>query len=145
VQRAESLEARGLGGRTTRPEQWRSLVGVVGVGLLSWGAFAAYYGGGVVPVVPLVCGAGLIVIATVRRGARSASYLTPDTYSSSDLIVLAASVLSVVFVLVLRALDAGDVSYLAYPEVRIPAFSLPGALSSALLAVPVLFVGRGEE
>ena len=45
----------------------------------------------------------------------------------------------------LRAFDAGDVSYLAYPELAAPAFHFAGALAFALLFAPALFVGENAE
>lgn len=146
VQRAESLEARGFGAGV-RATDWRlSIVGVGGVGLCVWGAFAQfYYGGGFAPATLLICGAGLVVLAVVRTGGAKSDRLQNDPFSVRDAFVVCTAALSVVLVLGLRVASAGDVSYLAYPELAAPVFHPLGALAFVLLIAPVLVVSEKSD
>jgi energy-coupling factor transport system permease protein len=146
VQRAESLEARGFGAGV-RTADWRlSIVGVAGVGLCVWGAFAQfYYGGGFAPMALLIFGAGLVALAVVRTGGTKPDRLRIDRTSARDAFVMCAAALSVVLVLALRVAGAGDVSYLAYPKLTAPAFHPIGALAFVLLIAPALVIGGKND
>jgi hypothetical protein len=121
-------------------------VGVVGVGLCVWGAFAQfYYGGGFAPAALLLCGAGLVALAVVRTGGTKPERLRSDRISVRDAFVVGTAALSIVLVLALRIASAGDVSYLAYPELTAPAFHPLGALAFVLLIAPALVLGGKSD
>jgi energy-coupling factor transport system permease protein len=136
VQRAESLDARGFGGGGA-PEAMATLVGVAGLGLLGWGGFAHYYfGPGLTPSIAMGAGGATVVISLMRGGYRR-TRLRADPWSTFDVVVAGASMLSVALVLALRITDAGDVAYLPYPESYTPAFHGAGAAAFLLLLAPL--------
>jgi energy-coupling factor transport system permease protein len=144
IQRAESLEARGFGAGVRPVDRRLSVVGVAGMGLCAWGAFALYYYGGSVPsVVLLLCGGGLVALAVVRTGGQPSERLRSDDILRRDWLVIGAALLGAALLLGQRVVDAGDVSYLAYPELAAPAFHPIGALAVVLLIVPALLAGKG--
>jgi len=137
VQRAESLDARGFGGGQTS-DLLPTLAGVAGLGLLAWGAFAHYYyGPGVMPCVAMAAGAAGAAASLVRGGRRS-QRLRVDPWSTLDVIVASASVLSALLVLGLRVTGAGDAAYLPYPEATLPSFHVAGAAAFLLLLSPLV-------
>jgi len=148
IQRAESLEARGFGCGVSKGDWRLSLAGMMGIGLCVWGAFAQfYYGGGFAPgpgsapFALLLSGVGLVALAVVRIGGVKAERLHSERASWRDASVIAAAALSVLLVLALRAADAGDLSYMAYPELMAPAFHPMGAVAFLLVLAPALVLG----
>lgn len=145
VQRAESLEARGFGAGAGEIDRRFSMIGVVGLGLCAWGAFAQfYYGAGTGPTAAMLAGAALVGGAVVRTGGTRQQRLRDHPPSSRDLLVIGSAIVSVALVLVLRATGAGGVSYLAYPEVAAPAFHPVGAMAFVLLLAPAVANYRSE-
>jgi energy-coupling factor transport system permease protein len=146
VQRAESLEARGFG-VGAREGDWRlSIAGVVGLGLCAWGGFAQfYYGGGIGPAAAMLPGVALVAVAVVRMGGTKQQRLRDHPLSSRDLFVIGAAIASAGLVLALRVAGAGDVSYLAYPEVAAPAFHPIGAAAFVLLLAPAIAGYGGSD
>jgi energy-coupling factor transport system permease protein len=141
VQRAESLEARGFGAGV-RPADWRlSIIGVAGLGICAWGAFAQfYYNGGLAPPLLMAAGTALIVLTLARSGAGRQERLRATPLSARDLAVIVAALASVSIVLGLRAAGTGDLSYLAYPAVSAPAFQPLAASAFVLLIAPAIGV-----
>jgi energy-coupling factor transport system permease protein len=143
IQRAESLDARGFGGGTSRAGWRASLAGVVGLGLCCWGAFAHfYYGAHVLSSLAIAGGAGAVVLALVRGGGRR-QRLARDEWQAIDWSVAACALAGVALLLALRMSGSGDAAYLAYPSVAAPAFHPVGAAAFALLLAPAL-AGHGE-
>jgi energy-coupling factor transport system permease protein len=146
VQRAESLEARGLGGGgASSVDQRRSLAGVVGIGLCAGGAFALYYyGGGLLPAALFASGVALVLTTQHRRGPPMTPRLRGLRMTTRDVGLLAAVTLAVALVLTLRSLDSGGMTYIAYPEVHAPAFTAVGALASLLFVAPAFLAGGSD-
>lgn len=139
VQRAESLDARGFGGRAGSPAPWSTYLGLGGLGLASWGAFSHFYfGPGVATALAMVCGAALVVAALYGGRGRGSSGLRVTPWTAADRMLLLASLLSLALILSLRVAGAGDATYLPYPEVAAPGFHAMGALGAALLLAPAL-------
>jgi energy-coupling factor transport system permease protein len=145
VQRAESLESRGFGASASRGD-WRSTwLGLAGVGLCAWGAFAQYYYGGVVPLIEIAAGVCMVGLASLRPGGEPVEKLRGDPIHARDVTLLAISASVLALVIFMRLAGAGGVGYLAYPEVAVPDFSIPGALAFMLLLAPALLAGQGAR
>lgn len=139
VQRAESLDARGFGGRAGATSPWSTCAGVGGLGLASWGAFAHFYWGPNVPAALAMAGGAALVVAALYRGrGRGSSGLRVIPWTAADRMLLLASLSSLGLILSLRLAGAGDATYLSYPEVATPSFHAAGALGAALLLAPAL-------
>ncbi len=152
VQRAESMDARGFGGRGQTGGRagggaFAGVVGVLGLGAATWGAFAHYwYGAGLLPTLAIAGGVMLVGIALLRGAGVETTRLRADRWAPLDAIIAIAAVLAAVLMLALRASGAGDAGYLAYPEVVAPAFHPIGALAMLLLLAPALASGaRGTR
>jgi len=144
VQRAESMEARGFGGSERTGGTAVSFLGVVGLGVAMWGAFAHYwYGPGLWPSAAMAAGVALVGFGLFRTIGPRATRLRADSWGLLDGIVIAAAVTSPGLLLALRVMGTGDVSYLAYPEVVAPAFHAAAAVAMLLLLTPVLASSRG--
>jgi energy-coupling factor transport system permease protein len=139
VQRAESLEARGFGGRASAPPPWSAYLGVGGLGLAAWGAFSHFYSGPDVPAALAMAGGGALVVAALYGGrARASGGLRPARWTVAGRLLLAASSLGLALIIYLRVTGAGDATYLPYPDVTVPGFHALGALAAALLLAPAL-------
>ncbi len=139
VQRAESLDARGLAGGGQGGDVFGTLAGVAGLGLAAWGAFAHFYSGpGVVAALAMSAGVGLVAAALFRGGGLKTHRLRPDHWTPRDAFVAGAGMLGVVLLLALRLAGTGDVDYLPYPAVNAPAFHPAGAVAFILLLIPAL-------
>ena len=148
VQRAESMDARGFGGGDgAGGGAFAGVVGVLGLGVATWGAFAHYwYGAGLLPTLAIAGGVVLVGIALLRGAGVETTRLRADRWAPLDAFIAIAAVLAVVLMLALRASGAGDAGYLAYPEVVAPAFHPVGAIAMLLLLVPALASGtRGTR
>jgi energy-coupling factor transport system permease protein len=138
VQRAESLEARGFGANASAANAPLVAIGVAGLGLALWGAFAHfYYGAGVASTVAMAAGAAGICVTLVRVGSPPAGRLRSDKWSAFDVLVAASAAMSIALVISLRLTGGGDADYLPYPEVVAPAFHPAGAAAFVLLLLPV--------
>ncbi len=146
VQRAESMDARGFGGGGPSGGALHMIIGVAGLGLCAWGAFAHfYYGAGLLPSVAILAGAGLVVAALVRGGRGRTNRLRRDRWTVRDSLVAAAAAVGVGMVVALRVSGAGDADYLAYPRVTAPAFHIAGAAAFVLLLLPAFLHAPGER
>lgn len=146
VQRAESLDARGFGAGVRTGGWPASAVGVGGLGLCAWGAFAHfYYGPGLLPAAAIAAGLAFVVVALVRVGGLKRHRLRADPWTYPDALVLGTAALSLALVFALRISGTGDADYLAYPELTGPAFHPAGALAFVLLLAPALFSGAPSE
>jgi energy-coupling factor transport system permease protein len=138
VQRAESLDARGFGGGAAG-SRWTALLGVGGLGLAAWGAFAHfYYGAAVLPSLAMAIGLALVAAMLYAGGARRRAFLRTDPLTDRDWLLLACAALSLALVLALRLAGAGDVTYLPYPDLAWPAFHPAGAVAAVVLLAPAL-------
>jgi energy-coupling factor transport system permease protein len=143
IQRAESLDARGFGSlapSVKRTSHWVALLSVAGLGLVACGGFGYfYYGGSSLPAIAVVA-AGVVSIAfAVRVQGRGVitSHYCQEPWTRPDVLVAGCSLLSVVLLIGMRALGAGDVAYNPYPNVAAPALHPLGALAILLLLAPV--------
>jgi energy-coupling factor transport system permease protein len=138
VQRAESLEARGFGAGFSEGDWRLLLVGIAGVGVAAWGAFALFYYGGYWPIALIVAGVVLVITSTLRVGGESTERLRSDTWSVRDALVAFTAGLSLVLVLMMRGFGAGDLTYVAYPDLTAPGFHVAVALAFALFLIPAM-------
>ncbi len=146
VQRAESLDARGFGGGTSRASWPASIGGVAGLGLCCWGAFAHfYYGGSIVSSLAIASGAGMVVLALLRGGGVREQHLKRDGWHVVDWFVGGSALMSVALLLGLRIASVGEAAYLAYPSVAAPAFHPLGAAAFVLLLAPAVFGATAER
>ena len=148
VQRAESLDARGFGSGGGSAGAAAAVAGVAGLGLCAWGAFSHFYSGpSVFAGLAMATGAGTAAVAVVRGGATWGTRLRADVWTRVDGLVAATALLAIATLLALRVSGAGDVTYLAYPEVVAPAFHAAGAFAFLLLLAPMLreVFGAGTE
>jgi energy-coupling factor transport system permease protein len=138
IQRAESLDARGLagGGQASNIDM---AIGVAGLGLSAAGAFAVfYYGSGPLPITAMIAGASVVALALLRGGGRQRTRFRPDVWTLSDSIVAGSATAGLVLVLAMRAGDFGGATYLPYPEASAPVFDLVGCMAFLLLIAPAL-------
>ena len=142
VQRAESLDARGFGGRSGPRSGSDALAALAGITIASCGAFAYFYG--VNAPVSLGCMAGgtLLTLAVVwRRGrAVAAVPLRREPFATIDVAVVVASVAALTVLVAGRAVGYGGVSYLPFPELSVPMFDPFVATACLLLLAPAAAV-----
>jgi energy-coupling factor transport system permease protein len=142
IQRAESLDARGFGSpapSAQRANRWVALLSVGGLGLVACGGFSYfYYGGSPLPATAaMAAGVALIAFAVRARGwGVISSRSCQGPWIQTDVLVAGCSFLSVVLLVGIRALGAGDVTYNPYPHVAMPALHPLGALAILLLLAP---------
>jgi len=114
-------------------------VGVGGLGLFAWGAFAHFYfGAGIGPAAAMVVGATLVGATVLQSNGAVASRLRSDRWTARDGAIAVASMVAVLLIGALRVTGAGDADYLAYPAVTAPAFHPVGAVALLLLLAPAI-------
>ncbi len=148
VQRAESLDARGFGAGGRSGGWLTAAMGVGGLGLCAWGAFAHfYYGPGLLPAAAMVAGLALVVATLFQGRGPERDHLRADRWTRRDGVVTGAAALAVALLLALRLAGAGDADYVAYPALTAPAFHPAGAVAFVLLLVPALpnFLGEAPS
>jgi energy-coupling factor transport system permease protein len=138
VQRAESLDARGFAGGSGGAKS-ESILGLGGVGLSAWGAFAFfYYGAEWLPVVALIAGSALVAAVLLRGGGRDRTRFHRDSWGALDTLVAVPAMVSAVLVFAMRVGEFGGATYLPYPYADLPAFHAAGATAFLFLFAPAL-------
>jgi energy-coupling factor transport system permease protein len=139
LQRAESLDARGFGRLAPQRHALQAVAGIAGLAIAAIGLFASYYTEArALPLAVAVAGGTLVVGALLINGGERASRLYRTPLSTVDVAVIATAVAGGGAFLLARALAAGDISYLPFPEVGVPAYAPALAAACLLFAAPAL-------
>ena len=141
VQRAESLDARGFGALTTPGRAIEGLAALAGLTLAAIGAFGWYYYDDSRTLAGLALAGGAVVVAFVAwrqasRGTARRMFLPP--FRARDVIATTCAFASCAIFVALRAAGVADITYLPFPELTAPEFSLVAAAAIALTLVPML-------
>jgi len=139
VQRAESMDARGLAGGGPRSSGPLVMIGVLGLGLAAWGGFWHYYDGpGPLPAATAALGVLVVAGVLLRGGVSGARRLRDDPWSARDVVAAGAAALALAIVAGLRLAGAADLEYVPYPEVTAPGFDVAAAGAFLLLLAPAV-------
>ena len=145
VQRAESLDARGFGSKSTDGATGRATKALVAASVgLAAAATCVYlcYRDSPLPALSLITGAGIAaLLATKTRGngVESTRYLR-DPLTRSSIVVIACSVLSLALLFGWRIAGIGGVAYYPYPTATVPELHPLPVLAVLLLLAPALAV-----
>jgi len=144
IQRAESLDARGFGGRLDAEENDGvrvRLLTLVSIALAACGAVTYfYYRQSPMPAL-LVIAAGIVVALFIlrARGKKAAvKRYSEEPLERSSALVIACSAASVALLLAMRLFQIGGISYFPYPAATVPAFHPLALMAVLLLLAPAL-------
>lgn len=141
VQRAESLDARGFGALATRGGTAEAIGAIAGLTLAAMGAFGWYYyeDARALAAAALASGGALVGLVAWRQASRgTARRMFVPAFGARDAVVAAGAIAGVGAVVLMRATGIGDISYLPFPELHAPEFSLLAAGAIALILPPML-------
>ena len=123
--------------RATQVKQYFRMIGLF---LAATGAFSWYYApdARVLAGAGLLAGGGLVLGTAWRQASRgTARRLFVPRATRGDVAIGVASVCCAITFIAMRLLDTGDVSYLPFPELHAPSYSLAAAAASLLLLAPL--------
>lgn len=144
VQRAESIDARGFGALASpgRPAETAASVG--GLLLAATGAFSWYYtpDARLASAAALVAGGALVVAMVWRQAARGTGRrLFVPKLRRGDVLVAAGAACSAGTFIAFRLAGLGDVTYLPFPVLQAPSYSVAAGAAALLLLSPLLSGG----
>ncbi len=141
VQRAESLDARGFGALASPARAGETALSLLGLVLAAIGAFAWYYAPGarVAAGSMFLAGAALVMAIAWQQASRgTARRLFVPQLRPNDVLTAAAAAGCAATFLVSRLAGTGGVTYLPFPVLHAPSYSVAFGAASVLLLAPLL-------